>query len=213
MVDTEKRYYIIDDKENFYKVCGKQGLTRVKNREEADTFTLREANDRLGSGKKSHFYHILEAELPSTTASETISISQTVSMSETKTPTMFDGLNNDWEGVLTKLCYMSAHICDYQSNLNQMLSDVDKEICDILHCIEFKDLDETEMISITRLLKDKRLHRREIKNEMERTEMMKSTFLDGAFDIKVHQGLELMERMKFRTYTPRKLPELFTKAS
>ena len=38
---------------------------------------------------------------------------------------------------------------------------------------------------------------------------MKSTFLDAAFGIKVQQSLEVMEKMKERQYTPRKLSELF----
>lgn len=41
---------------------------------------------------------------------------------------MFDGLQNNWEEVLSTLCYMSSHMREYQTNLNQMLSDVDKEI-------------------------------------------------------------------------------------
>lgn len=38
---------------------------------------------------------------------------------------------------------------------------------------------------------------------------MRSTFLDDEFSIKVHQGLEQIEHMKARIYTPRRLSELF----
>lgn len=208
MMDTGKRYYIVDMSGNFYKNCGKQGLTQVRNSNEADLFTLREANERIGHGRKAHFYNIIEAE--DATGSED---SKTVSIGDTDTPTLFDGLNNDWEGMLEKLCYMSSHLTDYQANLSRMLSDVDKEICDIRHCIEFEDLTDAEMLRVSKLLKEKLQHRREIKDEQDRTGMLQSTFLDEAFDIKVHQGLELMERMKHRMYTPRKLPELFERAS
>ena len=126
-----------------------------------------------------------------------------------ETPTMFDGLHNDWESMLSKLCYMSDHMGEYQSNLNQMLSDVDKEICDIMHYLEFSDLDDGEMLRASRMLQERRRHRREIKDEMEKTALMKSTFLDAAFGIKVQQSLEVMEKMKERQYTPRKLSELF----
>ena len=51
---------------------------------------------------------------------------------EVEKPTMFDGLKNNWESTLSQLCYMSSHIQEYQDNLNAMLSDVDKEVCDLL---------------------------------------------------------------------------------
>ena len=104
---------------------------------------------------------------------------------------------------------MSDHITEYQTNLNQMLSAVDKEICDLMHYLEFNDLDDEEMLQVSKMLKDRRLHRREIKDEMEKISLMKATFLDGAFGIKVQQSLEVMERMKARKYTPRKLNDLF----
>lgn len=208
MIDTGKRYHIIDLQGNFYKVCGKQGLTIVNNSSEADIFTLREANARIGDGKKARLYNTIEADYMTDSVE-----SKTASIGNTDTPTLFDDLNNDWEGLLEKLCYMSSHLNAYQTNLNQMLSDVDKEICDIRHYIEFEDLTETDMISVTKLLKEKLQRRREIKDEQDRTGMLQSTFLDESFGIKVHQGLELMERMKHRVYTPRKLPELFERAS
>ena len=90
-----------------------------------------------------------------------------------------------------------------------MLSDVDKEICDIMHYIEFSDLSDGEMLKASRMLQERRRKRREIKDEMDKTALMRSTFLDSAFGIKVQQSLEVMEKMKERQYTPRKLSDLF----
>ena len=104
---------------------------------------------------------------------------------------------------------MGDEICVDHSNLNQMLSDVDKEICDIMHYIEFSDLSDCQMLKASRMLQERRRKRREIKDEMDKTALMRSTFLDSAFGIKVQQSLEVMERMKERQYTPRKLNELF----
>lgn len=123
--------------------------------------------------------------------------------------TMFDSLQNNWEEKLSELCYMSSHINEYQSRLSQMLSNVDKEICDILHFMEFNDPDDTALLHASKMLQERRRCRREIKDEIEKTALMKETFLDGAFGIKVHKSLDLMERMKTRIYTPRKLDSLF----
>ena len=132
---------------------------------------------------------------------------------EVEKPTMFDTLHNNWEEMLSSLCYMSDHMDEYQNNLKEMLSEVDKEICDIMHYLEFNELSDKDMIKASRMLQERRRHRREIKDEMEKTALMKSTFLDGAFGIKVQQSLEFMEKMKQRQYTPRKLTELFAAVS
>jgi len=213
MTDIGKLYYIVDTHGNYYKEMPGQGLTAVRSSAEADTFTFRAANDRIGSGKKSRYYHIIEADIQESMPIEEAPTYAASELESVERPTMFDGLDNRWEEILGTLCYMSSHITDYQANLSQMLSDVDKEICDILHCLEFEDLSDSDMLKVTKMLKERRQRRRQIKDEMDKTEMMRSTFLDKAFGIKVHQGLEQMEHMKERKYTPRKLPELFSAVS
>lgn len=212
MMDTEKRYHIVDTSGNYYKLNEKDNLVVARNSDEATLFSLREANSRIGSGRKAHFYNVLEAvDIAHVEENATVAEGSypAPELDSFETPTMFDGLHNDWESMLTNLCYMSDHMSDYQSNLAQMLSDVDKEICDIMHYLELNDLEDIEMLKASKMLQDRRRHRREIKDEMDKTALMKSTFLDGAFGIKVQQSLEIMERMKNRQYTPRKLNELF----
>lgn len=208
MIDTVKRYYIVDTTDHYYKLNEKNNLVTAKDSSEAALFTIQEANARIGTGRKARFYNVLEADVVAIPA-ETVENYDTPELDAFDAPTMFDGLHNDWEGMLSNLCYMSDHINDYQNNLNQMLSNVDKEICDIMHYLEFSDLDDGEMLRASRMLQERRRHRREIKDEMEKTALMKSTFLDATFGIKVQQSLEVMEKMKERQYTPRKLSELF----
>lgn len=59
------------------------------------------------------------------------------------------------------------------------------------------------------MLQERRRKRREIKDEMDKTALMRSTFLDRAIGIKIQQSLEVMEKMKERQYTPRKQSKLF----
>lgn len=202
-----KMYYIVDMQGNFYKNDLKGNLVVAKNSDDAEVFTLRYANERIGSGRKAKFFTTLEApervipsEEPSFEAPEYDTVEK---------PTLFDGLQNNWEDMLSNLCYMSSHMDEYQDNLNQMLSDVDKEICDLMHYLEFNDLDTKEMLKVAEMLKERRQHRRQIKDEMEKTALMKDTFLDNSFGTKVQQSLDIMIRMKDRQYTPRRLNELF----
>ena len=211
MMDTGKRYHIIDMSGNYYRLNEKNNLVQARSSAEATMFSLREANERIGSGRKARFYSVLEAipqpvEMPVPDIEEKYEAPE---LSVGTTPTMFDSLHNDWESMLANLCYMSNHINDYQDNLSQMLSDVDKEICDIMHYLEFNDLDDCDMLKASKMLQERRRHRRKIKDEMEKTVLMRETFLDRAFETKIHQSLEVMEKMKTRQYTPRKLNDLF----
>ncbi len=220
MMNTGKKYYIVDTEGNYYKVDSKNRLVVARNSGEATEFSIQDANERIGTGRKSHFYTLLEVQDAATDS--VISFAEKINLEventyeapdydEVDKPTMFDSLHNNWEEMLSNLCYMSNHMDEYQSNLNQMLSNVDKEICDIMHYLEFNDLCDTDMLEASRMLQERRRHRREIKDEMEKTALMRETFLDNAFGIKVHQSLDLMQRMKNRYYTPRKLNELFQK--
>lgn len=209
MMDIGKKFYIIDSGRHFYKLDNKNNLVMARDSSEAMLFSLQEANSRIGSGRKARFYNILEADISETEAEAEINDYIASESDDIITPTRFDTLHNDWESMLTNLCYMSDHMSEYQNNLSQMLSDVDKEICDIMHYLEFNDLPDAEMLKASKMLQDRRRHRREIKDEMDKTALMKSTFLDGTFGIKVQQSLEIMERMKDRQYTPRKLASLF----
>ena len=202
-----KMYYIVDMQGNYYKIGAKGNLMVAKNSDEADVFTLRDANDRIDGGRKARFYTTVEATETVIPVEETVYDAPEYDVVDK--PTMFDSLQNNWEELLSNLCYVSSHMDEYQNNLNQMLSDVDKEICDLMHYLEFSDLDNQEMLKVAEMLKDRRQHRRQIKDEMEKTALMKDTFLDRTFGTKVQQSLDVMERMKTRQYTPRRLNELF----
>ena len=202
-----KMYYIADLQGNFYKIGSKGNLVVAKDSGDADQFTLRGANERIGGGRKAKFYTTVEVDGSPRVDDEPVYEAPEYDVVEK--PTMFDGLQNNWESILSELCYMSSHMDEYQNNLKQMLSDVDKEICDLMHYLEFSDLDNAEMLKVAEMLKERRKHRRQIKDEMEKTALMKDTFLDRTFGTKVQQSLDIMERMKTRQYTPRKLNELF----
>ena len=202
-----KMYYIVDMQGNYYKIGAKGNLMVARNSAEADVFTLRDANNRIGSGRKARFYTTVEAGDTVTPAEE--AVYEAPEYDTVEKPTLFDSLQNNWEEILSNLCYMSSHMDEYQDNLNQMLSDVDKEICDLMHYLEFSDLDNREMLRVAEMLKERRQHRRKIKDEMEKTALMKDMFLDQTFGTKVQQSLDVMERMKTRQYTPRRLNELF----
>lgn len=206
MANHDGGFYVTDSKGTFYKLSESGNLIPTMDADDARVFSEAEVQKHIGTGRKAKMYNLISAYQEEDSFEEVYAAPDYDSVEK---PTLFDGLNNDWEATLSRLCYMSSHMEEYQNNLSSKLSDIDKEICDIMHYLEFEELDDSELVKTSKMLQDRRRKRREIKDEMERTAVMRSTFLDKEFGIKVHESLQLMERMKTRIYTPRKLNSLF----
>lgn len=90
--------------------------------------------------------------------------------------------------------------------LNEKLSQIDKEISDIMHYIEFTKLNAAEGYNAYRLLREKRIERRAIKDDFEKFQVVSnakiSDIFNGALEKKLNDAMN-------RTYTPRVLTELF----
>lgn len=93
-----------------------------------------------------------------------------------------------------------------QGELSQKLSEVDQEICDIQHYIEFNKLNAAEGYKAFKLLQDKLLERRAIKDDFSKFQMLSaakvSDIFDGTLDARISE-------LESRTYTPRVLKQLF----
>lgn len=215
MNDTGKRYYIVDTHSgNYYKLDERGQLVQARNSDEAALFTGREAKQRIGAGKKARFYTMVEVPEIYPVESEPYSIGDAeaydaADYDSVEKTAIFDSLNNNWEEMLSLLSYMSTHMDEYRMKLKLMLSDVDKEICDVMHYLEFNELSDAQMLMASHMLQERRQYRRKIKDEMEKTALMRSSFLNPQFGIKVRQSLKTMQRMKTRCYTPRRLSGLF----
>ena len=55
-------YNIVDFQGNYYKTGAKGNLVAAKSSEDAELFTMKEANSRIGAGKKAKFYTIIKAD-------------------------------------------------------------------------------------------------------------------------------------------------------
>lgn len=93
-----------------------------------------------------------------------------------------------------------------QGELPQRLSQIDQEITDIQHYIEFNRLNAAEGYKAYKLLQDKLLIRRGIKNDMTKFQVLTSARVSDIFDGTLDKSLESLSN---RTYTPRVLKELF----
>ena len=64
MIDTVKKFNIFDTFGNCYKLDDRNNLVVARDNYDATPFTFWEANARVGSGRRAHFYKILEADIP-----------------------------------------------------------------------------------------------------------------------------------------------------
>lgn len=92
----------------------------------------------------------------------------------------------------------------YYDDLTKELSTVDGEITDINHYIEFVNLNAAQGYNACKLLKDRLVRRREIKNELTYINSLRQR---GFTMKKFNKSNELLTRQ--RRYTPRVLNELF----
>lgn len=86
------------------------------------------------------------------------------------------------------------------------LSFVDRELSDINHYIEFCNLNAAQGWKAYKMIKERRIKRRSIKNEIQ----ILNIILDKKIsDTVTNEILESMSKMDKRTYEPRVMNELF----
>ena len=111
-----------------------------------------------------------------------------------------------WLDKATDMSNIANEAINRKRKLCQELSLVDKELCDILHYIEFCNLNAAQGYKAYKMVKERRTLRRKIKDEI--------SILDSILDQKVSQTTKntiqkTAENMDKRTYEPRVLKELF----
>lgn len=115
--------------------------------------------------------------------------------------------NSTFDEVIAKFKTIDASgFAQEHSELSQRLSQIDQEITDIQHYIEFHKLNAAEGYKVYKLLQDKLLIRRGIKDDMAKFQILNNAKVSDIFDGTLEKNLEVLAN---RTYTPRVLKELF----
>jgi len=93
-----------------------------------------------------------------------------------------------------------------KEELCKQLSDVDKELSDINHYIEFCNLNAAQGYRAYKMVKERRVKRRSIKNEL----VVVDAILEKRISDSIAEEIEkVIQSLDERTYTPRILNELF----
>lgn len=101
------------------------------------------------------------------------------------------------------LAFEAVHRKD---KLTDQLSTVDKEICDILHYIEFCNLNAAQGYKVYKMIKERRIRRRSIKNELQVLDIILGKKISETATDEIEKAVAGMDKRK---YEPRVMSELF----
>ena len=170
----------------------------------ADIFTRKQAegiyNNSLPKALKSVF-HLQKYDTPpegikQVEASKTYN-SETVAHSE--------GIER-WKDKINTLNGLVEEALQRKDELGKQLSEVDQELSDIAHYIEFCNLNAAQGYKAYKMIKDRRIRRRSIKNELE----LVKAILDGKICGSLKGEMDnIVNNIENKKYEPKILQELF----
>lgn len=112
----------------------------------------------------------------------------------------------EWQEKIEQLVELFGNTENRYSELSTKLSDVDKEITDIEHYIEFGKFNCYQGWLCFKMLQNLLQQRRQYKNEMQVITRMKESKISGSSIKALFEGVKEIQN---KLYTPRKFPELF----
>lgn len=196
-VITDGSRWIMRDRNNKYIPTSNEAL--------ADVFGNKEANsvyqNNLPKVLKSVF-HIQKIDTPpklvkQITHAEVQENIETVSIAENI---------QYWVDKISGLNGLASEALHRKEELTNQLSQVDKELSDINHYIEFVNLNAAQGYKAYKMIKDRRIKRRSIKNELNVLSIILGKKISDSVTDEIQKAVSGMDR---RTYEPRVMNELF----
>lgn len=196
-VITDGTRWIMRDRNKKYVPTSNEAL--------ADIFGNKEANsvyqNNLSKALKSVF-HVEKIDKPPTLIKQ-------ISHEEVKLNTEMVSVAENiqyWVDKVSGLNGLAAEALHRKEELINQLSEVDKELCDINHYIEFCNLNAAQGYKAYKMIKDRRMKRRSIKNELDVLNMILGKKLSESVTNEITNAVLGMDK---RIYEPRVLNELF----
>lgn len=196
-VITDGSRWIMRDRNNKYIPTSNEAL--------ADVFGNKEANsvyqNNLPKALKS-FFHIEKIDKPPKLIKQ---ISHEEVQENTETVSVAENIQY-WVDKVSGLNGLAAEALHRKEELINQLSEVDKELCDINHYIEFCNLNAAQGYKAYKMIKDRRIKRRSIKNELDVLSIILGKKISETATDEIQKAISGMDK---RTYEPRVLNELF----
>ena len=111
-----------------------------------------------------------------------------------------------WIDRISDLNGLATDALHRKEELTEQLSNIDKELSDIYHYVEFCNLNAAQGYKAYKMIKDRRIKRRAIKNELEVLAIILGKKISETATDEIMKCVAGMDK---RTYEPRVLNELF----
>ena len=171
----------------------------------ADTFGNKEANsvynNNLSKALKSCF-HVQKIDKPQELVKQ---ITQEETQENTEKVSIAENIQY-WVDKVKGLNGLASEAVHRKNELTDQLSTVDKETCDILHYIEFCNLNAAQGYKAYKMLKERRIRRRSIKNELQVLDIILGKKISETATDEIQKAVHGMDKRK---YEPRVMEELF----
>ena len=171
----------------------------------ADTFGNKEANsvynNNLSKALKSCF-RVMKVDKPPELVKQ---ITQEKVNENTETPSNSENIQY-WIDKISDLNGLASEALHRKDDLLSQLSKIDQELSDIDHYIEFVNLNAAQGYKAYKMIKDRRIIRRSIKNELEVLNIILGKKISETATDEIQKAISGMDK---RTYEPRVLNELF----
>ena len=171
----------------------------------ADTFGNKEANsvynNNLSKALKSCF-QVMKVDKPPELVKQ---ITQENVNENTETPSNSENIQY-WIDKISDLNGLASEALHRKDDLLSQLSKVDQELSDIDHYIEFVNLNAAQGYKAYKMIKDRRIIRRSIKNELEVLNIILGKKISETATDEIEKAVAGMDKRK---YEPRIMEELF----
>lgn len=196
-VITDGTRWIMRDKHGRYVPTSCEAL--------ADVYSNKQANsifqNSLSKALKSCF-HLQKIDKPPELVKQ---ITQKEVKENTETPSRSENIQY-WVDKISDLNGLASEALHRKDILLNQLSKVDQELSDINHYIEFCNLNASQGYKAYKMIKDRRIIRRSIKNELDVLNIILGKKISETATDEIHKAITGMDNRK---YEPRVLNELF----
>lgn len=190
------------------------GKSRPEKRNEAKVFDTKDLADKYFKSSVSKVLKNIGFKVEKDEYQSDNSVDNDVNDSGTLIDDSNDKINNGYSPVdITSLQNTINNLSNQLTTLKgnkawliDMESEVDKEISDIMHFIEFNNFSASEGYKLCKAIKDLRLRRRKIKNELELINIVNMHTLNNVALGHTNKAITGLDK---KQYIPRVLQELF----
>ena len=170
----------------------------------ADTFTKKQADAICNNSLSKPFKKVFRVEKYDTPPKGVKQVTQN-DLDITEKVMVADNIQK-WLDKIADLNGLARDASNRKAELQRQLNEIENELLDINHYIEFTNLNAAQGYKASQMIKQRRVKRRSIKNELAVLDIILSKKISESVTDEIYRSVEGLDG---RSYEPRVLKELF----